>query len=271
MVELPLALLAITDLDDPRLDPFRWRERRLTGVLQQRAGGPLFIAEGDLVTQRAMEAGCEPVAVLCSEKGEARLATFAADYAKYTYLANEDLRRNITGLGVPLDVISLFKRPEPTEMSTLATTFSHGVLVDHVDNPVNIGSITRNAAALGWDAMFLDEDSGDPLARRALRVSMGNAFHVPYARVPDVRAFVASLNAAGVATIALTPASDATPLSAVRIESRRRLLLLGSEREGLAPDIMAACTHRVRIEMGDGVDSLNVAAASAIACYTLRK
>ncbi|MFM7963751.1 MAG: hypothetical protein ACKPBF_07295, partial [Actinomycetota bacterium] len=120
MVELPLALLAITDLDDPRLDPFRWRERRLTGVLQQRTGGPLFIAEGDLVTQRAMEAGCEPVAVLCSEKGEARLATFAADYAKYTYLASEDLRRNITGLGVPLDVISLFKRPEPTDMSTLA-------------------------------------------------------------------------------------------------------------------------------------------------------
>ncbi|MFM8014840.1 MAG: hypothetical protein ACKPCO_02015, partial [Actinomycetota bacterium] len=163
MVELPLALLAITDLDDPRLDPFRWRERRLTGVLQQRAGGPLFIAEGDLVTQRAMEAGCEPVAVLCSEKGEARLATFAADYAKYTYLASEDLRRNITGLGVPLDVISLFKRPIPAEMSLLAASFTNGVLVDHVDNPVNIGSITRNAAALGWDAMFLDQDSGDPL------------------------------------------------------------------------------------------------------------
>jgi tRNA G18 (ribose-2'-O)-methylase SpoU len=271
LVELPLALLAITDIDDPRLDPFRWRERRLTGVLQQRAGGPLFIAEGDLVTQRAMEAGCEPVAVLCSEKGEARLATFAADYARYSYLASEDLRRNITGLGVPLDVISLFKRPAPADLSSLTRSFTHGVLVDHVDNPVNIGSITRNAAALGWDAMFLDEDSGDPLARRALRVSMGNAFRLPYARVPDVMTFVSALNEAGVATIALTPRSDATPLSEVHIGVTRRLLLFGSERDGLSEDLMANCTHRVRIEMSESVDSLNVAAASAVACYVLRR
>ena len=218
-----------------------------------------------------MEAGCEPIAVLCSEKGEARLATFAADYARYSYLASEDLRRNITGLGVPLDVISLFKRPEPSSLDSLAATFTRGVLVDNVDNPVNIGSITRNAAALGWNAMFLDENSGDPLARRALRVSMGNAFHVPYARVPDVTSFVASLNAAGVATIALTPSADATPLASSNIVAPRRLLLLGSERDGLAPEVMAACAHRVRIEMGDDVDSLNVAAASAIACYALRR
>lgn len=271
MVELPLALLEITDANDERLDPFRWRERRLTGVIQRRSGGPLFIAEGDLVTQRAMEAGCEPVAVLCSEKGEARLAAFATDYERYSYLASEDLRRNITGLGVPLDVISLFKRPAPTNLAELSTRFVQGVLVDHIDNPVNIGSIARNAAALGWDALFLDENSGDPLARRALRVSMGNAFHVPHARVPDVAEFVTMLNAAGVATIALTPAIDATPMSQVRIGNERRVLLLGSEREGLEPAIMEICSHRVRIEMQDGVDSLNVAAASAIACYTLRK
>ena len=223
------------------------------------------------MTQRAMEAGCEPVAVLCSEKGEARLATFAPDYARYSYLASEELRRSITGLGVPLDVISLFKRPEPCDLSRLAARFTCGVLVDHVDNPVNIGSITRNAAALGWDAMFLDENSGDPLARRALRVSMGNAFHVPYARVPDVASFVASLKAAGVATIALTPSAGAEPLSTVRIDAPRRLVLLGAERDGLDADVMSACSHRVRIEMGDRVDSLNVAAARAIACYTLRK
>jgi tRNA G18 (ribose-2'-O)-methylase SpoU len=119
--------------------------------------------------------------------------------------------------------------------------------------------------------MFLDENSGDPLARRALRVSMGNAFHVPYARVPDVASFVASLKAAGVATIALTPSAGAEPLSTVRVDAPRRLLLLGSERDGLDADVMSACSHRVRIEMGDRVDSLNVAAASAIACYTLRK
>lgn len=271
MVELPLALLAITDLDDERLDPFRWRERRLTGRIQQRSGGPLFIAEGDLVTQRALEAGCEPVAVLCSEKGEARLATFAPDYERYSYLANEDLRRNITGLGVPLDVISLFKRPQPVDVEDLTRRFHFGVLVDHIDNPVNVGSIARNAAALGWDAMFLDENSADPLARRALRVSMGNAFHVPHARVTNVVDFIRSLNEHGVATIALTPAVDATLMQQVRITEARRLLLFGSEREGLDLEVMQACSHRVRIEMQDGVDSLNVAAASAVACYTLRR
>ena len=265
-----MPLIEITDENDQRLDPFRWRERRLTGRLQQKAGGPLFIAEGDLVTQRAMEAGCEPVAVLCSEKGESRLAAFAPGYERYSYLTSEDLRRNITGLGVPLDVISLFKRPAPTELSVLSTTFTRGVLVDHVDNPVNIGSITRNAAALGWNALFLDDDSADPLARRALRVSMGNAFHVPHSRVSDVAGFVTRLNDLGVATIALTPTADAVPMREVRVEQSRRLLLFGSEREGLDANVMSACSHRVRIEMHEGVDSLNVAAASAIACYTLR-
>ena len=265
-----MPLTAITDESDERLDPFRWRERRLTGVLQQRAGGPLFIAEGDLVTQRALEAGCEPVAALVSEKGEARLAAFAPGYERYSYLTSEDLRRNITGLGVPLDVISLFKRPMPTDLARLSASFTRGVLVDHVDNPVNIGSITRNAAAMGWDAMFLDDNSADPLARRALRVSMGNAFHVPHSRVGDVAGFVRTLNAEGVATIALTPSSDAVPLRDVRINQPRRLLLFGSEREGLDASVMSACSHRVRIEMQEGVDSLNVAAASAIACYALR-
>ena len=266
-----MPLTAITDESDARLDPFRWRERRLTGVLQQRAGGPLFIAEGDLVTQRALEAGCEPVAALVSPKGEARLAAFAPGYERYSYLTSEDLRRKITGLGVPLDVISLFKRPVGSELAQLAATFTHGVLVDHVDNPVNIGSIARNAAAFGWNAMFLDTNSADPLARRALRVSMGNSFRVPHSRVDDVATFVRALNAQGVATIALTPAASATPMQKVQIDAPRRLVLFGSEREGLDTDVMAACTHRVRIEMQDGVDSLNVAAASAVACYTLRK
>jgi tRNA G18 (ribose-2'-O)-methylase SpoU len=99
---------------------------------------------------------------------------------------------------------------------------------------------------------------------------MGNAFHVPHSRVSDVAGFVAMLNAQGVATVALTPNADAAPMHEVRIEQPRRLLLLGSEREGLDANVMAACSHRVRIEMAQGVDSLNVAAASAIACYTLR-
>ena len=171
------------------------------GVIQRRNGGPLFIAEGDLVTERALAAGCEPVAVLCSEKGAQRMAEFAPDYERYCYTASEDLRRNVTGLGVPLEVISLFKRPAPTDADALLARFTHGIYVDNVDNPVNVGSIARNMAAMGWDALFLDGNSADPLARRALRVSMGNAFSVPHARVVDTAAFIRNAAAAGITTM----------------------------------------------------------------------
>ena len=241
------------------------------GVIQRRNGGPLFIAEGDLVTERALNAGCEPVAVLCSEKGARRLAEFAPDYERYSFFATEELRRNVTGLGVPLEVISLFKRPEPCNADELLQRFRFGVFADNVDNPVNVGSIARNMAAMGWDALFLDNNSADPLARRALRVSMGNAFHVPHARVADTAEFIRAAAADGVTTIALTPASDAMPMRDVRLIGQRRLLVLGSERDGLSDDVLGACTLRMRIEMQDGIDSLNVAAASAVACYTLGK
>jgi len=241
------------------------------GVIQRRNGGPLFIAEGDLVTERALAAGCEPVAVLCSEKGARRLAEFAPDYERYSFYATEELRRNVTGLGVPLEVISLFKRPEPSNADELLQRFRFGVLADNVDNPVNVGSIARNMAAMGWDALFLDNNSADPLARRALRVSMGNAFHVPHARVSDTAEFVRAAAASGVVTIALTPAADAMAMRDVRLHDQRRLVVLGSERDGLSDDVLNACTLRVRIEMQDGIDSLNVAAASAVACYTLGK
>ena len=241
------------------------------GVIQRRNGGPLFIAEGDLVTERALAAGCEPVAVLCSEKGARRLAEFAPDYERYSFYATEELRRNVTGLGVPLEVISLFKRPEPCNADVLLQRFRFGVFADNVDNPVNVGSIARNMAAMGWDALFLDNNSADPLARRALRVSMGNAFHVPHARVADTAEFVRAAATDGVATIALTPAIDAMPMRDVRLHDQRRLVVLGSERDGLSDEVLNACTLRVRIEMQDGIDSLNVAAASAVACYTLGK
>ncbi len=271
MVEVPLALLTIESADDPRLAPFGWRERRLTGRIQRRAEGPLFIAEGDLVTERALAAGCTPVLVLCSDKGERRLAEFATDYEAYSFRADDEVRRRVTGVGVPLDVLALFIRPEPPAWTELAASFTRGILADNVDNPVNVGSIVRNAAAMGWDTLFLDDNGADPLARRSLRVAMGTAFGVRHTRVPDVAEFVHSLRSQDVTTIALTPRSDATPLSNVSLpDGARRLILLGSERHGLSDEILDACSMRVRIEMHPGVDSLNVAAASAIACWALR-
>lgn len=271
MVEVPLALLTIESADDPRLAPFGWRERRLTGRIQRRAEGPLFIAEGDLVTERALAAGCTPVLVLCSDKGERRLAEFAPGYEAYSFRADDEVRRRVTGVGVPLDVLALFIRPEPASWPELAGNFARGILADNVDNPVNVGSIVRNAAAMGWDTLFLDDNGADPFARRSLRVAMGTAFGVRHARVSDVGEFLCAMHAQHVTTIGLTPRADATPLASVALPAeRRRLILLGSERHGLSDEILDACTMRVRIEMHGGVDSLNVAAASAIACWALR-
>ena len=142
---------------------------------------------------------------------------------------------------------------------------------DNVDNPVNVGSIARNAAAMGWDAIFLDPRSADPLARRALRVSMGNALRVPHARVDDPRELLLAMRDRGVRTVACTPSADATPLAELDPGDAPVLAVFGSERDGLGEDLLAACTDRVRIEMAPGVDSLNVAAASAVVCYALRR
>jgi len=271
LVEVPLALLTIESADDPRLAPFGWRERRLTGRIQRRAEGPLFIAEGDLVTERALAAGCTPVLVLCSDKGERRLSQFAPGYAQYSFRADDEVRRRVTGVGVPLDVLALFIRPEPPAWPELAATFSRGILADNVDNPVNVGSIVRNAAAMGWDTLFLDDNGADPFARRSLRVAMGTAFGVRHARVPDVGELLHSVHERDVTTIALTPRADAMPLASLSLPAgQSRLIVLGSERHGLSDDILDACSVRVRIEMRGGVDSLNVAAASAIACWALR-
>jgi tRNA G18 (ribose-2'-O)-methylase SpoU len=231
----------------------------------------LFIAEGDLVTERALAAGCTPVLVLCSDKGERRLSEFAPGYEAYSFRADDEVRRRVTGVGVPLDVLALFIRPEPPAWTDLADGFTRGILADNVDNPVNVGSIVRNAAAMGWDTLFLDDNGADPLARRSLRVAMGTAFGVRHARVPDVAEFLQSMHDRDVTTIALTPRPDATPLASVTLPAgQRRLVLLGSERHGLSDGILDTCTMRVRIEMHPGVDSLNVAAASAIACWALR-
>jgi tRNA G18 (ribose-2'-O)-methylase SpoU len=147
------------------------------------------------------------------------------------------------------------------------------VVIDCVDNPSNVGSIARTAAALGWDALLLDNTSADPLARRALRVSMGTTFLLPFTRVADVPALLASLQTAGFDVFGLTP-SDAhrTVTSLADITNDRqvkRALVLGSERQGLSTGTLDACSHLVRIDMAPGVDSLNVATAAAVACWAL--
>lgn len=187
--------------------------------------------------------------------------------------APADVRREVTGLGVPLGAIGVFERPPLRDAASLCARSRRIVLLDRVDNPSNVGSIVRSAAALGWEALVLDSTSSDPLARRALRVSMGTTFRIEFARTDDLVSLVESLNGAGVTTIALTP--EATGIDVQRLglqpaHTDRLAIVLGSERQGVRNEIIERCSLAVRIEMAEGVDSLNVATAAAIACWALR-
>jgi tRNA G18 (ribose-2'-O)-methylase SpoU len=264
------SVIVIEDPEDPRVAPFRLSERGLTSRAQRRddGGDGLFMAEGDLVVERALEAGCVPVMALVDAKHPpAIVAQLSAQVPIYS--GGERLRVAITKLGMPYSVVALFQRPPRSTVTELVATAQRLVIVEAVDNPVNIGSISRNALALGWDGLLLDSTSADPLARRALRVSMGHSLHLAHGRTDQLAIAIGDLTGQGVVVCALTPASDALPLDQVPCATRMAIIV-GSERGGLADATMAAATHRVSIPMQEGVDSLNVAAATAIACWQLR-
>ena len=254
--------------DDPRLMAFRLKERQLASRADKRddAGSGLFLAEGDLVVERAFAAGCRPHMVL-ADAGRVPAITDALEAAgAEVFVGGERVRQLITGLGMPHPIVALFHRPPRASPAELAARCERLVIVEGVDNPSNVGAIVRNAAGLGWDGLLLDRTSADPFARRSLRVAMGTAFALPHARTPDLIGAVAALE--GFERYALTPDAGARDLRDVR-PSGRRALLIGSERSGLSDELLGLAIP-VRIDMADGVDSLNAAAATAVACFALR-
>ena len=257
----------VDDPDDPRLDWFRRRDRGLATRPQRRdeGGAGHFLAESDLVVERALAAGCRPVAALVDP---ARAPAVADRLGVELLGAGEELRRRVTGLGRVQPILAVFERPPRRSLDDLAETARRLVVLEAVDNPANVGAVVRSAAALGWDGLVLDRTSADPLARRALRVAMGTAFTLPHARVETVRDALAVLAPRSFTTVALTPAADAPDLRGVTVDGPVALLA-GAERAGLAPPTLAASDLQARIPMRDGVDSLNVAAAVAVACFAL--
>lgn len=264
------SFVVIDDPDDPRVAAFRLNERGLSNRVQRRDddGDGLFMAEGDLVVERALEAGCRPVLALVDHERPPAITSRLAGFTT-VYAGGERLRAAITKLSMPYSVVALFERPPRPTFDVLAAGATRLVLVEAVDNPVNIGSIVRNALGLGWDGLVLDSTSADPLARRALRVSMGHALHFPHARVRDMPATITALRGAGWSVHALTPAHDAVSLDAVD-PTGKVAIVTGSERAGISDASLAACSARVQIPMQHGVDSLNAAAATAVACWQLR-
>ena len=261
--------VTVDDADDPRLARFRLNERGLASRADRRddTGAGLFLAEGDLVVERALAAGCRPAAALADRDRIPPIAHDVAGTGAEVFVGGDEVRRLITKLGMPQPIVALFHRPARPTAAELMARAQRLVVVEAVDNPVNIGSIVRNAAALGWDGLLLDHTSADPLSRRSLRVAMGTAFSLPHARSNDLVAAIGELATDEVELFGLTPDPAAADIRTVR-PSGRRALMIGAERSGLSAPALAAATP-VRIPMAPGVDSLNAAAATAIACYAL--
>ncbi|MFM7650125.1 MAG: TrmH family RNA methyltransferase, partial [Acidimicrobiaceae bacterium] len=266
-------ITTITSSQDPRLDPLRLNERQLTTIAQRRltiAAGR-FIAEGDLVVARALEAGYKPEVVLCDAEQAERLHQQVSELGGQCLMAEIEIRREATGLGVPLSALGVFYRPEPQTVDQIISRARRIIVVEAVDNPSNIGAIVRCATGLGWDGLICDSTSADPLSRRGLRVSMGSAFNLSFARTTDIVATLKTLQAHSFKVFALTPDSNSIDIDQVEITpAQKRAIIFGSERTGLSEQALACADARVKIAMNPNVDSLNVAAAAAISCYALR-
>lgn len=258
-------ITVVDNPEDPRFAQFRLNERGLASRAEKRddAGAGMFLAEGDLVVERALAAGCIPVAALVDSD---RVPEVANRINAPVYAGGTQVRQIISGLGMPQAIIALFQRPARPSVAELAARCRRLIVLEAVDNPANVGAIIRNAAGLGWDGLILDHTSADPLARRSLRVAMGTAFALPHARTTNLAGELAGLH--DFQMYAMTPNAAAVDLATVE-PGPRVAALIGSERAGLTDELLALATP-VRIPMAAGVDSLNAAAASAITCWALR-
>lgn len=258
--------------DDPRLaDYVRLRESSLRRHLETEHG--LFIAEGEKVIRRAVEAGYRPRSFLLTDRWLGSLADVVAGRADVpVYVVSEALAEEVTGFHVHRGALASLYREERHQTADLLGSRRLVVLEDVVDH-TNVGAILRCAAGLGWDGALLSPRSADPLYRRAVKVSMGAVFGLPWARLADWRSALLALEGAGFTTVALTPAADAVGLAELAAQIRQRpqrvALLLGTEGPGLSAHWTRGANIRARIPMSGGVDSLNVAAAAAVACYAL--
>ena len=260
----------ITDFTAPELDVYaRLSERELLRHDEPLSG--LFIAESPKVIGRALDAGYEPLSLLLEPKhieGEAREIVARCNVPVYT--APLEVLTRLVGFQLTRGVLCAMRRRSEPKPETVCANARRIAVLEDVMNPTNVGAIFRSAAALGMDAVLLTAGCADPLYRRAIRVSMGNVFLIPWAHVGSD--WSAQLHTLGfkTAAMALTDASVSVDDPSVATE-QKLAVVLGTEGDGLAARTIADCDYTVRIPMARGVDSLNVAAASAVAFWELGK
>lgn len=261
-----MQLVEVDSADDPRLADYRdLRDVQLRQSLEAEHG--LFIAEGEKVVRRALAGGHTARSFLMAPRWVESLGDVLEESGAPVYVLSEALAEEVTGFHVHRGALaSLHRQPLPSVESVLAGARSVLVLEDLVDH-TNVGAIFRSGAALGFDAVLLAPRCADPLYRRAVKVAMGTVFSVPWTRLPDWYDALPSLSAAGFTTVALTLADDAVAIDEAVAGVDRLALVLGSEGHGLSERWEQAADRRAIIPMAAGVDSLNVAAATAVACY----
>ena len=260
----------IDDPADPRLADYRdLRDVQLRQSLEAEHG--LFLAEGEKVVRRAVEAGHPVRSFLMARRWLEGLADVLDGTDAPCFVVSEELAEQVTGFHVHRGALaSLARTPLPTVDEVLDGARTVVVCEDIVDH-TNVGAIFRSAAGLGVDAVLLAPRCADPLYRRSVKVAMGTVFSVPWTRLPDWYDALPDLARRGYSTIALTLADDAVPLEDAVTGLDRVALVLGSEGHGLSHHWQRAAERRAVIQMARGVDSLNVAAASAVACYVVAR
>ena len=262
-----MRIVEITDFQDPALDIYA----RLTEAQLHQSPGKLFIAESPKVIARALDAGCVPVSVLAERenlKGEAaQIIEACGDIPVYT--GENALLAKLTGYKLTRGLLCAMHRPPVRALEEVLQGASRVAVLEDVVNPTNLGAIFRSAAALGMDAVVLTTGCSDPLYRRNARVSMGTVFQVPWGYLERPVGYLREL---GFKTAAMALKEDTYSIDDPILAGEEKLaIILGTEGEGLTDATIAQCDYTVKIPMYHGVDSLNVAAASAVAFWELRK
>ena len=264
-------IIEITDFSAPELDIYaRLTENQL--VNRADPENAMFICESPVVIERALDAGCVPVSFLMEKKhvdGKGRellercgnIPVFAAELEVLTEL---------TGFHLTRGMLCAMRRPKLPSAEEVCANAKRVAVLENVMNPTNIGAIFRSAAALGMDAVLLTSAGSDPLYRRAVRVSMGTVFQVPWTYLPEDSDWPELMHKLGFKTVAMALRDDSVSIADPKLNAEEKLaIVLGTEGDGLASNTIANCDYTVKIPMSHGVDSLNVAAARAVAFYQL--
>lgn len=271
-------IIEITDFHAPELDPYaRLTQNQLRNRLEPEKG--IFIAESPKVIDRALDAGCKPVSLLMERKQitgpAAGILSRCGDAPVYT--ADREMLAELTGFELTRGVLCAFRRPAPRPVEELCKNARRVAVLEGIVDSTNVGAIFRSAAALNMDAVLINPSCCDPLCRRAVRVSMGTVFQVPWGQLGETPADwpekgMDILHSLGFKTAAMALSDRSVSIDDEQLAKEPKLaVVLGTEGDGLAAGTIASCDYTVKIPMSHGVDSLNVAAASAVAFWQLGK